>query len=356
MWLIPPSICSAFVPVQACSMKEFASQFPERGLHASSSGKATLRPFSWRGWQTRPWSQHLFGAATLKNLAGESGVVPWIASLRDSLASRGVPQESSKGRTTTDGYGQQSSTSSETSPHPSYLLKMSQGSLLDADSIAYSETLPGSGSMRSGVLYPQPTWEPPISASESSYWPSTRAEDAESCGNHPNGASDSLTGVTRNWPTPTEDNANNCGGPSRSREGGYADLTVIVNQWPSMRTTGLDGGSNSRKAAKSRGAWPTTGANDHKGSAKEGQRRGQLDEATEQIFSHPGPAIADGPPSSPLPHWLAPALEPGVRGLAHGNPMVVDEHRADQLRAIGNGVVPLCAGVAFAVLARRLIG
>src|ERR1700676_3294662 len=57
--------------------------------------------------------------------------------------------------------------------------------------------------MRSGVLYPRPTWEPPIFASEFSFWPSTRAEDGESCGNHPNGASDSLTGVTRNWATPT---------------------------------------------------------------------------------------------------------------------------------------------------------
>lgn len=30
--------------------------------------------------------------------------------------------------------------------------------------------------------------------------------------------------------------------------------------------------------------WPTAGANDHKGTAKVGQRRGQLDEAPEQIF------------------------------------------------------------------------
>jgi hypothetical protein len=32
-------------------------------------------------------------------------------------------------------------------------------------------------------------------------WPTPRAEDSESCGNHPS-ASDSLTGVTRNWNTP----------------------------------------------------------------------------------------------------------------------------------------------------------
>jgi hypothetical protein len=33
-------------------------------------------------------------------------------------------------------------------------------------------------------------------------WPTARAEDSESCGNHP-GATDSLTGATRNWPTPS---------------------------------------------------------------------------------------------------------------------------------------------------------
>lgn len=33
--------------------------------------------------------------------------------------------------------------------------------------------------------------------------------------------------------------------------------------------------------------WPTAGANDHKGSAKPGQRRGQLDEAAEQLWKTP---------------------------------------------------------------------
>ena len=36
--------------------------------------------------------------------------------------------------------------------------------------------------------------------------------------------------------------------------------------WPTPRTTGLDGGSNSRKAAKARGMWPTPQARDYKGA------------------------------------------------------------------------------------------
>lgn len=47
--------------------------------------------------------------------------------------------------------------------------------------------------------------------------------------------------------------------------------------------------------------------------------------------------------------------ESGFRCLVDGHAVVVDEHRADQLRAIGNGVVALSAAVAFAVLSRRLL-
>jgi hypothetical protein len=37
--------------------------------------------------------------------------------------------------------------------------------------------------------------------------------------------------------------------------------------WPTPRTTGMDGGSNSRKAAKARGMWPTPTAGDSKNAA-----------------------------------------------------------------------------------------
>lgn len=51
--------------------------------------------------------------------------------------------------------------------------------------------------------------------------------------------------------------------------------------------------------------------------------------------------------------YLAPAIEPGFRCVADGTSLVVDQSRTDQLRSLGNGVVPLQAAAAFTILARR---
>lgn len=56
-----------------------------------------------------------------------------------------------------------------------------------------------------------------------------------------------------------------------------------------------------------------------------------------------------------IPEWLWPATQPGFRVLADGLAGVVDENRTDQLRCVGNGVVPLAAAVAASVLLSRAI-
>lgn len=48
--------------------------------------------------------------------------------------------------------------------------------------------------------------------------------------------------------------------------------------------------------------------------------------------------------------FRAPAIKPGVRVLVDGVALVVDASRADQLRCVGNGVVPLQAAAAFCAL------
>lgn len=73
--------------------------------------------------------------------------------------------------------------------------------------------------------------------------------------------------------------------------------------------------------------------------------------AREPSACPPGPA-ADW---SGIEHHLHPAIEPGFCVVADGAPLVVDAARAGQLRALGNGVVPLQAAVAFRELWGRLI-
>lgn len=51
--------------------------------------------------------------------------------------------------------------------------------------------------------------------------------------------------------------------------------------------------------------------------------------------------------------WLSPATEPGVRLLADGMALLVDESRSHQIREVGNGVVPLQAAAAIVTLVRR---
>jgi DNA (cytosine-5)-methyltransferase 1 len=86
--------------------------------------------------------------------------------------------------------------------------------------------------------------------------------------------------------------------------------------------------------------------------------RGDAPRSTAQLCRAPfppGPADHDAWRAvlEQHPH-LAPAIESGVRVLADGLALVVDEGRADQLRCAGNGVVSLQAAVAFTELLRRI--
>ena len=87
-----------------------------------------------------------------------------------------------------------------------------------------------------------------------------------------------------------------------------------------------------------------------------GERRGDEQSAgagSIPLFP-PGPADAEGWRRLLAEYpWLAPAVESGVRGDVDGMALVVDANRADQLRAIGNGVVAIQGAAAFIELSRR---
>ena len=73
--------------------------------------------------------------------------------------------------------------------------------------------------------------------------------------------SETESGLWDTWPTPRSCSAMAATITPESSwdETRFPNLETIVGRrmWPTPRTTGLDGGSNSRKASKARGMWPT---------------------------------------------------------------------------------------------------
>lgn len=93
------------------------------------------------------------------------------------------------------------------------------------------------------------------------------------------------------------------------------------------------------------------------GRALHGNRGGK--EAHGPVEQLRRPFFAPGPSDQAwagiIQQWpeRAPALEPYFHGVADGMAYAMDESRAQRLKCCGNGVVALCAAVAFVHLARR---
>lgn len=181
-------------------------------------------------------------------------------------------------------------------------------------------------------------------------WPTPRAEDSEACGNHP-GATDSLTGMMKLWPTAMSSDGtrgNRADHMSRNPKAG-GDLTTAANSWPSPTAhdgrrpgsdaTSTQGGNLKRLAEewqtpatdsfRSRGGdrkdemgldqqarmFPTPKARDHKSAAGEsGALRKSPDlnvvATTDTAFRPVQTSSSDGPESSKQSRGSGPRLNP----------------------------------------------
>jgi hypothetical protein len=84
---------SALVP--AASILDCISPPQDIELWVTSSGKATLRPLSWRGWKTRPWIKRLSGT-TLPASTANLGAASWISCMADIRANlSALPEKNS---------------------------------------------------------------------------------------------------------------------------------------------------------------------------------------------------------------------------------------------------------------------
>ena len=108
-----------------------------------------------------------------------------------------------------------------------------QGPYFPRDSGLYLETWPISGSMLNGCVYERPTLELRTGGLGGSAWPTSRAEDSESAGNHP-GAVDSLTGATRNWGTPQVTTNGGSPSPQCTGNGSRLEDQVSPEMWPTV--------------------------------------------------------------------------------------------------------------------------
>lgn len=372
MWLIPSAL-SRSAPASACSTLASSSDSPTSefplAFFATSSGKPSPRPASWSGWKTRPWSRRLFGAATCR-LSDGADFEAWLTSwLRDFPASPSASPASSLRPTTSAGSGRTSQMPFATYDRASSSWRTCAASLLDMeDSTPCMPAWPVSDSMQNGRCYQRKPLALRISASAFSSWPTARAEDSESAGNHPN-ATDSLTGATRNWPTARAMDAqgatymNQRDGSTRMMLGGAAqtwptasardgdsrrcptkpdsaawknkvsrgavnaagmlsdDLSSSASAWQSPQTSDANGprkpdGKRSL-GLNTQASWATPNARDHKGRDLDSRNGGaslahqaQTGEMTHSPSSRPVLSTHDGRELSPTDRTLRPRLNP----------------------------------------------
>lgn len=191
-----------------------------------------------------------------------------------------------------------------------------------------------------GECYPLPTWEAVINATafgersadgieeppaaESAPWPTPRANDALDAHISPESLARSHFDAQRLGLT----------AETYRREGIIPTATQSATG-PTPTCAGLDGGSNSRKAARKRGhyipnsvsARPTPTANDYKGSGKNGDLRDRLDYAVERgaTKSH----------QYPTPNcWKLAGGSGGTKQLHHL--VEIGAQRPDESRAMGH--------------------
>lgn len=336
MWLIHPSISSVFAPGSLVSILAFSSHCPDAGLWATLNGKPTRRLFSWPGWSKRSWTRHLFGAATLPSSTAARGVDSWISSLGATRASLLALPASAVGQAIRDTYG------------PSVLASLKNRSPASVTSRTSADTL-GSALTLFGMTFEG--WAIELrrdclrrrksarrtrgKGCSSSLWPTARAEDSASCGNHPD-ATDSLTGITKQWTTPRTITG---GGESGERkkalgrtESGGGGLQAQATNWHTPTANDDNKSAEAHLAMKARmkgGArkaitslavevkvWPTPKSRDTKGQSQRGQH-GLKDALPNMAESFPpDPATAtDGHDCSPKCRRLNPRFVAWLMGL-----------------------------------------
>ena len=201
--------------------------------------------------------------------------------------------------------------------------KTSQRSLVE-DSTAFSETLPRSGSMRSGRLFSRQMSARPTVETDSSCWPTPTASEY---GSSQNG----INGVAALFPTPSARDAKGCGAENHPDHGGPTLPNFIRDHWATPTASCATDGNASRGGdrsgellltgqARAASLWPTPTAQDAASSGAAGY--------STESGRHPGTTLTDAtvrtgsrqvPPRSPDGMVLNPRFVEAMMGFPDGH-------------------------------------
>ena len=216
------------------SSAECYSDIPAFVLSKSSR---SAEKFSCKGNATES-SQNSQSGTTCEHLTANRGEEKSTASAEASPAK--TSQRQAKARASTEreaGCGQSSLVLLAKYDRDTRLWKTLQCSFL-GDSEECLETFPKSGIMRGGVLWELTKWAHPTVASESGFW---RIPDTGAGGTVSEKTLEEM--ANGNWKRPS-------GSQKQLR---LQDQVRELRLWPTPNCSGMDGGSNSRKANKKRG-------------------------------------------------------------------------------------------------------
>ena len=174
-WLFIPSNC---LPASACSEKDCepgSNAWASRLAQSATLNGNLTRPQSWRlAFKKAAWTRLLSGP-TLPPSTLDAGLEPWIASLRDSRAKTCQLPACAPALTGPDqGFSSRSCASPAIAVRNGSFWRTSQASLLPPPPLWTKpkglsksapppeswENWPISGGIRSGLLFPRPTWVP----------------------------------------------------------------------------------------------------------------------------------------------------------------------------------------------------
>lgn len=206
MWLIPKPICHCS-PASEGSTWDLESR--AQMFAASVTARGITRPAKhWlAAWRKAPSTSRQY-LQTFEPSRANSIVEEWLESWPVSPARitrllEGAPASSestgSFGTNSPEPFASWDQTGLcwRTSQESMFPIPQAMAPYFQPDSTLFLETWPVSGSMRNGCVYEHPEWEPATAGPGGSALPTARAEDSESCGNHPGAITQA-----ENWASP----------------------------------------------------------------------------------------------------------------------------------------------------------